>query len=76
VKRSLLLGALLGGIIAFLWSWVSWDVLPWHENQMYSFQNEDSVGRVIMDNTQQSGMYLYPAGGAQPGMSREQRKAA
>jgi len=76
MKRSLLLGALLGGVVAFLWSWVSWDVLPWHENQMSSFQDEDIVGRAIMDHAPQSGMYFYPAGGAQPGMSHEQRKAA
>jgi hypothetical protein len=76
MKRALLLGALLGGVVAFAWSFISWDVLSWHENQMYSFQDEDAVGRAIMDHAPQSGMYLYPAGGAQPGMSREQRKAA
>jgi len=75
MKKSLLLGTLLGGIIAFFWSWVSWDVLPWHESNLLAFQNEDMVAHAITANTTQSGIYLFP-GGPAPGLSKEQKKAA
>jgi hypothetical protein len=29
--KSLVLGAILGAITAFLWSFLSWSVLPWHQ---------------------------------------------
>ncbi len=38
--KSLVLGAILGGLTAFIWSFISWSVLPWHEKQLRSFQND------------------------------------
>jgi hypothetical protein len=43
MARSLLLGAVLGGLTAFVWSFISYGVLPWHLNQYHSFQNEDDL---------------------------------
>jgi hypothetical protein len=36
MKKSLLLGTILGGLMAFLWSSVSWELLGWHEKGMLS----------------------------------------
>jgi hypothetical protein len=76
MTKSLALGAILGGLTAFIWSFISWDVLPWHERTLQSFQDEDAVGRVIMEHTASSGVYLYPAGPTEEGMTKEQKKAA
>jgi hypothetical protein len=62
VLKSLVLGAVLGGITAFLWSFISWDLLPWHEKQLHSFQNEDEVSAIIASHAPQSGNYLLPTG--------------
>jgi hypothetical protein len=74
--RSLILGTLLGGLVAFLWSSVSWEVFGWHEKTLLAFQNEDEVSAVIASHITQSGTYLLPAGPSQEGMSPEQKKAA
>jgi len=74
--KSLVLGAILGGLTAFLWSFISWDLLPWHEKQLRSFQNEDEVIAVIASHAPVSGNYLLPTGPSQEGMNRDQKKAA
>ena len=74
--KRLILGAILGGITAFLWSFVSWSVLPWHERTLHSFQNEDEVSAVISSHAAISGNYILPTGPSQQGLSAEQKKAA
>jgi hypothetical protein len=74
--KSLVLGAILGGLTAFIWSFISWDLLPWHEKQLRSFQNEDEVSAVIAAHAPESGNYLLPTGPSQEGMSPDQKKAA
>ena len=74
--KSRLLGAILGGLTAFLWSFISWSVLPWHEKQLHSFQNEDEVTAVISSHALQSGNYLLPTGPPQEGLTADQKKAA
>ena len=74
--KSLLLGTILGGMVAFIWSGISWEVLPRHEKALRTFQDEDAVGRVIAEHTLQSGVYLFPGGPSPDGMTSEQKKAA
>ena len=74
--KSLLLGTILGGIAAFVWSSISWIVLPWHEKPLLHFQNEDEVSAIIASHAPESGIYLLPAGPSQEGMTAEQKKAA
>jgi hypothetical protein len=74
--KSLVLGAILGGLTAFTWSFISWDLLPWHEKQLHSFQNEDEVSAVIASHAPESGNYLLPTGPSQEGLSPDQKKAA
>lgn len=74
--RSLVLGTILGGLVAFLWSSVSWEVIGWHEKTLVTFQNEDDVSAAIASHITQSGTYLLPAGPSQAGMTSEQKKAA
>lgn len=73
--KSLLLGALLGGLVAFLWSSLSWEVIGWHERTMTGFLNEDEVSAVIASHAPKDGTYLMPAGPVTDGMSADQKKA-
>jgi hypothetical protein len=75
MTKSLLLGAILGGLTAFIWSSISWEVLGWHEKPMLAFQNEDEVSAVIASHATQSGIYLLP-GAPAAGLTAEQKKAA
>lgn len=72
--KSLLLGAVLGGLVAFLWSSFSWEVIGWHERTMTGFLNEDEVAAVIASHAPKDGTYLLPAGPVTEGMSADQRK--
>ena len=55
-----LLGGLIGALIAFLWSFVSWSLLPWHEATMHQFCDQEYVQKVIKENSPKSGVYLAP----------------
>jgi hypothetical protein len=74
--KSLLLGAILGGLAAFIWSSISWELLGWHEKPMLAFQNEDDVATVMQLHTTQSGVYLLPGAPRIEGMTADQKKAA
>jgi hypothetical protein len=73
--RSLVLGTILGGLTAFIWSSISWDVIGWHEKSMLSFQDEDEISAAIVSHTSQSGTYFLPYGPAREGLTPAQRKA-
>ena len=36
-------GALFGGLTLFVWGFVSWTVLPWHNMTFSTFTDEDEV---------------------------------
>lgn len=57
MKRTLI-ATLVGAAIAFLWGYVSWELLPWH--RMNSFEDSSEVARVIRDNTPEHGVYMLP----------------
>jgi hypothetical protein len=74
--KSLVLGTIVGGLVAFLWSWVSWGVLPWHEKALLRFQDETEVSAMVTSHTTASGMYLLPGKTPTEGMTGDQKKSA
>jgi hypothetical protein len=59
--KPLLLGTLLGGLAAFVWSNISWELIGWHEKTLSSFQNEDELAAAIAAHTPHDGTYLLPS---------------
>jgi hypothetical protein len=76
VTKSLILGTILGGLMAFLWSSVSWEIIGWHEKTMVGFQNEDEVSAVIAAHATRDGTYMLPSVPPTAGMTPEQKKSA
>ncbi len=74
VMRSLVLGTILGGLAAFAWSSVSWEILGWHEKTLVNFHNEDEVSAVIASHATKDGTYILPAGPPTEGMTSEEKK--
>ena len=72
--KSLVLGTILGGLVAFVWSSISWEVLGWHEKTMVSFQDEDEVSAVIESHSPNDGTYILPSAPPGEGMNSEQKK--
>jgi hypothetical protein len=58
--KTLLKSGLLGGLIVFLWGFVSWMVLPYHAETLHHFQDEDAVQAALTTNVLGAGIYLLP----------------
>ncbi len=58
--KKMILGAVVGGILAYLWLTISWVLLPWHEKTIKSFKNERFVSWVFRENAPKKGVYLLP----------------
>ncbi len=59
MNRSFWLAGLAGAVILFVYSAISWMVLPWNEGTLKSFPNEAAVVEV-MSQVKDAGMYAYP----------------
>jgi hypothetical protein len=77
MSKSLVIAALLGGLVVFAWSFVSWSLLPWHTSAMQSFVNEHEVSLALMNNAPVGGLYMMPGLPRDYAtMTAEQKKAA
>ncbi len=76
MPKSLILGTILGGLAAFVWSSISWELIGWHEKTMVAFHNEDEVSAVIASHAGQDGTFILPGVPSTAGMTPEQKKAA
>lgn len=59
--KTMILGGILGGIILFIWSSISWMMLPWHAASLNKFNNENVVAQAITSNVAKSGIYIFPS---------------
>ena len=59
-KKKVVKGAIIGGVIVFLWCLVSWMILPWHSMVFMKFNDEQSVAQAIKDSAPASGIYVLP----------------
>ena len=59
MKKNLLL-SVVAGIVLFVWGFISWAVLPWHNMVANKFTNEASVSQVLKENSPQQGVYYLP----------------
>lgn len=60
MSQSHLRAAVVGGLIAFIWSMFSWMALPWHQQCLNKFTYENDVASAISDNAPVAGMYVLP----------------
>jgi hypothetical protein len=75
--KQLVLGTILGAIVLFVWSALSWMIIPWPGEPFRAFTNEKAVIDCVTANTPQSGNYMVPNEPKRaPGMTDEQYKAA
>lgn len=67
-----LLGALVGGLIIFIWQFLSWAMLNLHgSNQKYT-PNQDSILSCLNANITEDGTYFLP--NVAPGTSQEDQQ--
>lgn len=57
--KKLVIGALVGGIILFLWQFLSWSMLNVHSAEMMYTPNQDNIMAVLNENLEE-GSYFLP----------------
>jgi len=57
--KRIFIATLTGAVVAFIWGYVSWQLLPWHRAD--GFYNSEEVAKVIRQNTPKHGVYMLPA---------------
>lgn len=58
--KKLILLSLLGGVVMFIWGFISWAILPWHMSVANKFTDEAAVSQVLKQNAPQAGVYFLP----------------
>lgn len=59
MKRTMLV-SIAAGVVLFVWGFVSWAVLPWHNSAANKFVNEAAISQALKDNAPQAGVYFLP----------------
>ncbi len=75
MAKQLLLGAILGGVILFVWGAVSHMLLPFATISLQRFTDEEAVRQAVVANAPRSGIYFLPDM-QQEGLTEEQQNAS
>ncbi len=73
MAKKIVMAGVLGGIVLFLWQWVSHMLLPLGDAGIKRMENEEAVIAALQPNIPQPGFYFFPAPDNKPGMSSEQK---
>ena len=57
----ILIGALVGGVMLFVWGFVSWVILDWHKTSGFQLPDEEEVVEALQDSETRDGVYWVPA---------------
>jgi len=58
--KKILWLSLLGGVVMFIWGFISWAILPWHMTTANKFTDEAAVSQVLKENAPRKGIYFLP----------------
>ncbi|MGZ4985452.1 MAG: hypothetical protein ACXV8A_05125 [Chthoniobacterales bacterium] len=77
MTMRILLAGILGGVAMFFWSFIAHMVLPLGYVGISGMPNESAVTAAMKASIgDRAGFYIFPAGGAGPDASKEEREAA
>lgn len=68
MNTKMIVGALVGGLLVFIWQFLSWTMLNMHGSQQKYTPNQDSILNFLSTQLTEDGTYFLPnaAPGAQP----------
>lgn len=70
-------GAIVGGVIFFVWMNVSWMFIGWHQSYMKQVPNEAYLSQALKASVSESGLYFIPfhgKGGDQEAFKNQMKK--
>lgn len=59
--KNILITALLAALVTFIWSSISWMVLPFHNMSIHKMKNEDQMIEMMKQNLGKTRVYAFPA---------------
>lgn len=59
--KKLIIGALVGGILLFIWQFLSWTVLNLHYNAYQYTDKQDAIMSVLSTQIEKEGQYMIPS---------------
>lgn len=71
--KKQLIGALVGGIILFVWQFLSWAMLQVHQSQFRHTPNQDRILEFLGQHLEDEGTYMLPV--PPPGTPMDQEQA-
>ncbi len=74
--KRIILAAVVGGVVMFIWGALAWMVLPLHTPSIKEIPNEDAMRALIRENIKEPGFYALPGWGHHEGVTKEQQAAA
>src|ERR1700733_4378881 len=60
MSKKIIFAGILGGVIVFIWSAVSWMMLPYHMSTIHQFTDAKTVTDIVKTNAPMDGIYLSP----------------
>ena len=72
--KKQLLATFVGGIILFVWQFLSWAAIPIHKSEYGYTPNQDKIMEALNQNLSEEGTYMLP--GMPPGATQEQMEAS
>lgn len=70
--KKLVIGAIVGGILVFLWHTLSWTVLQLHQKEYQKAPNEEAIVQFLNGQFKADGQYMVPT--VDPKASAEERE--
>ncbi|MBL7808004.1 MAG: hypothetical protein JNN28_09330 [Saprospiraceae bacterium] len=67
--KKQLVSIIVGGLILFIWQFVSWALIPIHKSEYGYTPNQDKIMEALSQNLTEEGTYMLP--GINPSLSRE-----
>ncbi len=58
--KKCILAVILSAVVLFVWGFISWAILPWHNAVANKFVDESAVSAVLKENASSAGMYYLP----------------
>ncbi len=74
MNKKTLLAGVLGGVMIFIWGFVSHMLLPIGEAGIKAMPNEEAVLAVMQENIKDPAVYLFPGSGHSENMTKEQQQ--
>jgi len=71
--KKQLIAIFVGGLILFIWQFLSWAAIPIHKSEYGYSPNQDKILEVLSQNLTEDGNYFLP--GMPPGSTHEQEEA-